>query len=223
MAKKVKSKVKQIEEQDEFLKFLSEALEFVKKHRVIVGVSFIALVLIMIVSGIWIQYNSKYKKEAALRFSEAFQCYKNASHKTKGDIKKCLSLFEDVADNYARSLYSSISHLYIARCYEELGDIKRAKDEYRKSLQLIKDDLPFKPAWQVSFAILLGPDEGIKILKKLKEKNTLLKPYIRFSLALLYQERGDLKVAYQELHELRRKFPTSRFSEEAKMIEELLK
>lgn len=219
-------KVRELEEPDEFLRLTSKALEYTRVHKTLVGGAALLILLIAVAIGVWSHHLSKYREESSISFSNALEFYRGtlAEGPKKEEIEKCVSFFERIIERYGHSPYAAFSYLYLAKCHEWLGEKQKAWDEYDEGINLLKRENPFRGVWEVSWALSSEPDKGIELLKKrLKEKSNILEPYTRFSLALLYQEKGDIKTAFQELEQLKGQFPSSPFGKEATKIAELLK
>ncbi len=211
---------------DTFLQVTSHALDWVSAHKLLVSV--VALVVLVVAAGItsWGYYSSKYEKESGLAFAQALRYYHSLKpQSSQDDVKSVSKLFQDVIAQYPRSRWASFAHLYLAGCCEMVGESDRAVREYELGVEGIKGEKFLYPPWLVTLAYAHGsPEAGIKVVERgLQDEKPFLEPYLRYNLALLYQEKGDLEKAKKELQDLEGRFPSSPFGIEADKLLELFK
>ncbi len=219
----VKKRV-EAESPDPFVQAASQALGWASRHRLL-----IATVVVLCLAGAaavwgWFSHKGAYNRESGLAFSQALRVYHGIDPSTHEGIDAAVKAFREVVRRYPNSLWASLAHLYLGRCYELEGEHAKAEGELATGVQGIKNKEFFFPQWLVALTGIQDPQKGIEDLKAcLKQENPFLEPYLRYNLALLYQERGDIKDAVKTLEDLRGRFPSSPFAQEAARLLEVLK
>ena len=215
----------EVDAPDPFLEALSRGAEWIVRNKFLVAG---ALVFCLVVGGAlagWFYHRSTQERKSAVAFAKAIRVYRGLSSQAKEqEIEKALEAFQAVTKEYPGSRWSHFAHLYIGKCYTRLGKTEEAVKEYSLGVKGIESEKYLWPQWLAALAVTQGPDKGIGTLQQgLKGEKPFLEPYLRYNLALLYQEKGDLDKAAQILEEINGKFPSSPFGEEARRLLEVLK
>ncbi len=214
-----------VDEPDPFLEALSRGAEWIVANKfLVIGVLVLLLVAGGAVAG-WFYHTSTLERKSALAFSRALRAYKGLTPQSQAeDVEGVIKAFQGVVDEYPGSKWASFAHLYMGKCYTRLGDREKGIKEYTLGVEGIKSEKYLWPQWLTALALTQGPQEGIPTIKKgLRGDKPFLEPYLRYNLALLYQEKGDLNKAVKVLEDLRGRFPSSPFGLEAQRLLEVLK
>ncbi len=215
----------EVESSDPFLEAFSRASDWVLKNKVsVIGGLVVVLVVIAAVTG-WVYHRRSYERKAATAFARAVRLYKGLPLQAKADdMKRTVQAFEEVVKGYPGSRWASFAHLYLGKCYLGMGKEEDGVREYALGVKGIRSERYFWPQWLTAMALAQEPDKGIGTLKEgLKGEKPFLEPYLRYNLAFLYQEKGDLSKAAKILEDLRGRFPSSPFGIEAQRLLEVLK
>jgi len=215
----------EVDAPDPFLEALSRGAEWILVNKFFVaGV----LVFLIVVGGAlagWVHHRNLLAQRSALAFSKAMRVYKGLTPQAKEEeIENAIKAFQSVVKDSPGSRWSRFAHLYLGKCYGRLGDRDRALREYHLGVKGIKSEKYFWPQWLTALAITQGSDKGITTIQEgLKGDKPFLEPYLRYNLALLYQEKGDLDKTEKILEGVNGKFPSSPFGSEARRLLEVLK
>jgi tetratricopeptide (TPR) repeat protein len=211
---------------DTFLQVATHSWNWVLAHKLLVAaVAFVVVVVAVGISG-WAYYSNKYEKDSGLAFAKALRYYHSLKpQSSQDDVNSVSRLLDDVISRYPRSKWASFAHLYLARCYERVGNSDGATREYELGVKGLQEEKFLYPQWLVTSAYAQSsPEEGIKVVKQgLQVEHPFLEPYLRYNLALLYQEKGDLEKAKKELQDLKGRFSSSPFGIEADKLLELFR
>ncbi|RLD98957.1 MAG: hypothetical protein DRI92_03100 [Aquificota bacterium] len=215
----------EVEASDPFLEAFSKALDWVLKNKLLVIGGLVAFFVVMAAAAGWVYHRSSYEKRGGLAFARALRIYRGLPPQAKADdVEQAVRAFRVVVKEYSNSKWASFAHLYVGKCYSRMGKGEDAVREYALGVQGIRSEKYFWPQWLTALALAREPDKGIDTLKEgLRGEKPFLEPYLRYNLALLYQEKGDLDKAVGILEDLRGRFPSSPFGMEAQRLLEVLR
>lgn len=210
---------------DPFLKAVSQGLDWASRHKISLAVVIVIILLAATFIWGWSSYKTTYARESGLVFSRALRVYHGIKPHTQDEgVKEAIEAFQKVVKEYPHSFWTSLAHLYLGRCYELSGDKDKAAQEFALGMSGIKSKKYLSPQWLVAFAHIQDPQKGIEaVSNKLSEEKPFLEPYLRYNLALFYQEKGDINRAIKTLEDLKGRFPASPFGREAARLLEVLK
>ncbi len=221
---KKRNKKKDVTEPDEFILTVSSAFSYLMEHKLMLVGSILAILLVVVAVGGTAYYRNSYVQRASMEFGDSLQYFHAGAEATPANataIKNALKGFKKVTKEYSVSPFAKYSRLYIARCYQLLGKTDRAIEEYKTALQKLGEE-PLAVPWRVTAAY--ADQSELKEMEALLGKNgVMMEPYLRYSLAMLYETKGEKEKAIAELKKVKDQFPSSPFAEDARKALELLK
>ena len=215
----------EVDAPDPFLEALSRAADWVLRNKFLVAGILVFLLAVGGATAGWVYHRNTLERKGALAFAQALRAYKGLSPQAREkDVEGVIQDFQRVVKEYPRSRWAHFAHLYMGKCYTRLGQEERGVREYSLGLAGLRSEKYFWPQWLTALALAQGPQKGVDTIQEgLKGEHPFLEPYLRYNLALLYQERGDLDKAARVLEDLKGRFPSSPFGLEAQRLLEVLK
>ncbi len=221
MAKKKKRK--DVTEPDEFILTVSSAFSYLMEHKLLLVGGILAILLVVAGVGGTAYYRNSYLQKASMEFGDALQYFKAGAESSPVNataLQEASKRFKVVVEKYSVSPFAKYSRLYIARCYQLEGDTDRAIAAYKTALDKLGDD-PLSVPWLVPFA-MADQGETKRIEAMLGKNGAMMEPYLRYSLAMLYETKGEKQKAVEELKRVKDQFPSSPFAEDARKALDLL-
>ncbi len=223
MAKKRKKK-KEVTDPDEFILTVSSGFHYLMEHKLILASGMLAVLLIVVAVGGTTYYRNSYVQKASMEFGDSLR-YFHAGAETNPvnatNLNRALKGFNHVIKKYSVSPFAKYSRLYVGRCYQLMGETDKAIDAYKSAIDKLGDDSLAVP-WLVPFAVT-DQKETRRIEALLGKNGAFMEPYLRYTLAMLYETKGDNGLAITELERVKDQFPSSPFAEEARRALSLLK
>ena len=215
MAKKKKRK--DVTEPDEFILTVSSAFTYLMEHKLLLVGGILAILVVVAGVGGTAYYRNSYVQRASMEFGDALQYFHAGAETTPVNataLNDALTRFNKVIDKFSVSPFAKYSRLYVARCYQLMGNTDKAIEAYKAALAKL-GEAPLAVPWHVPYAIA---DQGnAKKIEALLGKNgAMMEPYLRYSLAMLYETKGDKEKAIEELKRVKDQFPSSPFAEDAR-------
>ncbi len=219
MATKVKKrkKKKDVTDPDEFIVTLSSGFHYLMEHKLMLVSSILAVVLIVAAVGGTTYYRNSYVQKASMEFGDSLRYFHAGSETSPVNataLNKALKGFNHVIQKYSISPFAKYSRLYVGRCYQLMGKTDKAIAAYKVAIDKLGKD-PLAVPWLVPFAV--ADQKETKRIEALLGKNgAFMEPYLRYTLAMLYESKGENGLAIAELKRVKDQFPSSPFAEEAR-------